>query len=43
MANTPSTKQNSVIIDSISKEYPPDKMLELIGGEENVDAEGDER
>jgi hypothetical protein len=31
---TPSTKQNSIAVDSLSKE--PDKELELVG-EENVD------
>lgn len=36
---TPSTKQNSVIIDSVSKDN--DKELDLVG-EENVD-DGDER
>ena len=36
---TPSTKQNSIAVDSLSKE--PDKELEIVG-EENVE-DGDEK
>ena len=40
---TPSTKQNSVIVDSVSKEVPND-LDGLILGEENVDdEEGNEK
>lgn len=38
---TPSTKQNSVIVDSISKDLKEEVVLDF-AGEENVD-EGDDK
>jgi hypothetical protein len=38
---TPSTKQNSVVIDSVSKEVNEKDLMEL-AGEENVD-DGEEK